>query len=338
MTDTMAPSTVADPVAVPPPAAVPAVRIRGLHKAYGSVRAIDGIDLDVPAGSVFGLVGPNGAGKTTTMQAVVTLLVPDRGTVEVMGRDAVADPRSVRSVVGWMPDFFGLYDGMSCTEYLDYFGAAYGLTDVRRTQQARDLLELVGLDHKADVDVAGLSRGMQQRLSLARALVHDPQVLVLDEPASGLDPRARIDLREILLALGEMDHTIIVSSHILSELEEMCDRVAIVEAGKVLAAGTPEEIRTGVAATTTVRVRLLVSDPDAVAQAIDRAVACAAGVGAAHVATRDTVLRFEVPGGEEPVASLLESLVGAGLRVTDFREEAGGLERLFMSVTKGVVR
>lgn len=316
----------------------PAVTIRELRKSYGAVHAVDNLDLDVPTGSIVGLVGPNGAGKTTTMLAIVTLLVPDQGSVEVMGRDALASPRAVREVVGYMPDFFGLYDGMTCTEYLDYFGAAYGMEDVRRAQQASDLLELVGLDHKADVDVAGLSRGMQQRLSLARALVHDPRVLVLDEPASGLDPRARVDLRKILLALGEMDHTIIVSSHILSELEEMCDRVAIIEAGKLLAAGTPEQIRTGVAATTTVRVRLLVRDPDAEAAAIAQAIAVGAAGGAAHTGTRDTVLRFEVPGGEESVATLLEALVGAGLRVTDFREEAGGLERLFMSVTKGVVR
>jgi len=315
----------------------PAVRIRGLRKQYGSVAAVDGLDLDVPAGSVFGLVGPNGAGKTTTMLSVVTLLVPDAGTVEVHGHDALADPAAVRSVVGYMPDFFGLYDGMSCSEYLDYFAAAHGLAPERATAQVTDLLELVGLDHKADVDVSGLSRGMQQRLSLARALVHDPAVLVLDEPASGLDPRARVDLREILLALGEMDRTIIVSSHILAELEEICDRVAIVEAGRVLASGTPADIRTGVTGATTVRVRLHVG-ADTAAEAMARAVAVAATAGGVHVGSRDTSLRFEVVGGEPAVVDLLSALVADGLRVIEFREEAGGLERLFMDVTRGVIR
>lgn len=314
----------------------PAVRIRGLRKHYGSVAAVDGLDLDVPAGSIFGLVGPNGAGKTTTMLSVVTLLVPDAGVVEVQGHDALADPAAVRSVVGYMPDFFGLYDGMSCTEYLDYFAAAHGLDPTRATAQVTDLLELVGLDHKPDVDVSGLSRGMQQRLSLARALVHDPAVLVLDEPASGLDPRARVDLREILLALGEMDRTIIVSSHILAELEEICDRVAIVEAGRVLASGTPADIRTGVTAATTVRVRLLVAADTAAAMA--RAVEVAATAGGVHVGSRDTSLRFEVAGGDAAVVDLLATLVAAGLPVVEFREEAGGLERLFMDVTRGVVR
>ncbi len=315
----------------------PAVRIRGLRKHYGAVAAVDGLDLDVPAGSIFGLVGPNGAGKTTTMLSVVTLLVPDAGVVEVQGHDALADPAAVRAVVGYMPDFFGLYDGMSCSEYLDYFAAAHGLNSDRATAQVADLLELVGLDHKADVDVSGLSRGMQQRLSLARALVHDPAVLVLDEPASGLDPRARVDLREILLALGEMDRTIIVSSHILAELEEICDRVAIVEAGRVLASGTPADIRTGATAATTVRVRLHVG-PDAAAEAMHRAAAVAATAGAVHVGSRDTSLRFEVAGGEAAVVDLLAALVAAELQVIEFREEAGGLERLFMDVTRGVIR
>jgi ABC-2 type transport system ATP-binding protein len=311
----------------------PAVRIRGLVKRYGRLAAVDGLDLDVPVGSVFGLIGPNGAGKTTTMQCVTTLLSPDAGTISVFGLDPMTQQREVRRVVGWMPDFFGLYDGLSCREYLDFFGDAYGLPAAVRQARVRDLLQLVELEHKADVDVAGLSRGMQQRLGLARALIHDPRLLVLDEPASGLDPRARVDLREILLELGRQGRTIIVSSHILSELGELCDRVGILEAGRMLAQGTPESIRTRAQATTTVAVRLL-GGP----QAAQRAVAVAAAAGARAPRIEDGLLRADLAGGEEAVADLLAALVADGLRVVSYTEEGGGLERLFLAVTEGIVR
>ena len=227
-----------------PPATDPtlAVRVRGLVKRYGDLRAVDELDLDVPDGGIFGLIGPNGAGKTTTMLSVVTLLEPDAGTIEVYGRDPRSDQREVRRTVGYMPDVFGLYDGLSCAEYLDFFAAAYGLGAAERHQQVTDLLELVELGHKADTDVSGLSRGMQQRLSLARALVHDPRLLVLDEPASGLDPRARVELREILMELSRLGHTILVSSHILAELEEMCDRVGVMKTGKLVEVSATEDL------------------------------------------------------------------------------------------------
>jgi ABC-2 type transport system ATP-binding protein len=316
-----------------PPVAPPAVAARGLVKRYGRLHALDGLDLDVPTGAIFGLIGPNGAGKTTTMLALATLLRPDAGSVRVFGHDPVTDPRAVRGLVGWMPDFFGLYDSLTCTEYLEFFAAAYGIGGAARRQVAADLLELVGLEHKRGTDVAGLSRGMQQRLSLARALVHDPQLLILDEPASGLDPRARVDLREIVLELGRQGKTIIVSSHILSELGEMCDRVAIVEAGRVLAQGTPEDIRAASAATTGIAARVL-GGPDALARAVDVAV----GAGALHARLDGEVLRAEVAGGAEAVAALLAALVTGGVPVVSFTESDGGLERLFLSVTEGVVR
>ncbi len=310
-----------------------AVRVRGLVKRYGDLHAVDHLDLDVPDGGVFGLIGPNGAGKTTTMLSVVTLLEPDEGTIEVYGHDPRTDPREVRRAVGYMPDFFGLYDGLTCAEYLDFFASAYGMGAAERRQQVSDLLELVELTHKADTDVSGLSRGMQQRMSLARALVHDPRLLVLDEPASGLDPRARVELREILLELARLGHTILVSSHILAELEEMCDRVGIIEAGTVLAQGTPEEIRATLASSQTVTVRVLGGDP-----ARERALVVAARHGALQPTVVTGALRVEVTGGEEAVADLLAAMIAEGLRVVDFREESGGLERLFLSVTKGVVR
>lgn len=310
-----------------------AVEVRGLTKRYGPLRAVDELSLDVPEGGVFGLIGPNGAGKTTTMLAIVTLLEPDRGTIRVYGHDPRTDQREVRRAVGYMPDFFGLYDGLTCSEYLAFFAAAYGLTAEERRVQIRDLLQLVELDHKADTDVSGLSRGMQQRLSLARALVHDPRLLVLDEPASGLDPRARVELREILLELSRQGRTILVSSHILAELEEMCDRVGIIEAGRVLAQGTPQEIRATLAATLTVTVRVLGG-----ADALDRTAAVIAARGGTNVQAVGGGLRCELAGGPEAAADLLGDLVGAGVRVTDFREESGGLERLFLSVTRGIVR
>ncbi|MBA2317773.1 MAG: ABC transporter ATP-binding protein [Euzebyales bacterium] len=308
--------------------------MRGLVKRYGRVRAVDGLDLDVPAGAVFGLIGPNGAGKTTTMLAISTLLDPDAGAVEVFGHDPVRQRRAVRRLIGWMPDFFGLYEGLSCAEYLDFFGAAYGLPGPLRRRQTADLLELVELTGKRDTDVAGLSRGMQQRLGLARTLVHDPRLLVLDEPASGLDPRARVDLREIVRELARQGKTILISSHILAELGELCDRVAIIEAGRMLAQGTAAEIRQAASATVAVRARLLGGE-----ESQRRAVAVAAEAGASAVRTEpDGTLHAELPGGQDEAADLLAALVGAGVRVVAFDEAHGGLEELFLSVTKGVVR
>jgi ABC-2 type transport system ATP-binding protein len=317
----------------PPPPPHPALRARGLTKRYGQLRAPDALDLDVPAGGVFGLVGPNGAGKTTTMLAAVTLLEPDEGELTVLGHDPVTEARAVRGLVGYVPDVFGLYDGLSCAEYLDFFAAAYDVPRERRADQVAALLELVELTHKRDTDVSGLSRGMQQRLSLARGLVHDPRLLVADEPASGLDPRARVELRAILRTLAD-EHgvTVLISSHILAELDELCDRVGIVEAGKVLAQGTPDEIRAGLRTITTVTARILDGEAG-LAAALD--VASQAGVAGRVV---DGLLVCELPGGDDAAADLLAHLVAAGCRVADFREERGGLESLFLRVTEGVIR
>jgi ABC-2 type transport system ATP-binding protein len=327
--------TVTAPAQVPSdaPAPEPAVRIRGLVKRYGRLAAVDRLDLDVPAGSIFGLIGPNGAGKTTTMQCLATLLPYDAGTVEVFGHDPMRAPREVRRLIGWMPDFFGLYDGLSCVEYLDFFAATYRLPAAERRRRVADLLELVDLTHKGADDVANLSRGMQQRLSLARTLVHDPRLLVLDEPASGLDPRARVDLREILLELGRQGKSVVISSHILPELGDLCDRVAIIEAGRMLAQGTQDEIRARARAVTTVSARVL-GGPEALGRAVEVA-AAHGGIGPRAEGDR---LIAQLPGGDEATADLLAALVGAGLRVAAYTEESGGLERLFLAVTQGIVR
>jgi ABC-2 type transport system ATP-binding protein len=326
--DNMAPGPAVAMQPPPPHTQPPAVRVRGLLKTYGRVVAVDRLNLDVPTGSVVGLIGPNGAGKTTTMLAIATLLTPDEGVVEVFGHNPLTDPRSVRAAVGWMPDFFGLYEGLTCIEYLDFFAAAYRVPAAVRRSRTHDLLDLVDLGDKRTSDVAGLSRGMQQRLGLARTLVHDPRLLVLDEPASGLDPRARVELREILLELARQGKTILISSHILAELGELCDRVAIVQSGRVLAQGTPDEIKTASRSGHAVVARIL-GGPDEV----QRAVRIALASGALQAVGQGPSLLAELQGGEEVAADLLSALVAANLRVVSFAERDGGLERLFLSVT-----
>ncbi|MCU0275062.1 MAG: ABC transporter ATP-binding protein, partial [Acidimicrobiales bacterium] len=213
------------------------VTARGLVKRYNGTLALGGLDLDVVAGEIFGLVGPNGAGKTTTLRILATLLVPTAGDAEVAGASIRRDPQEVRRALGYMPDSFGVYDDMKVWEYLDFFGRCHGLPADRRRRMIGDLLELVDLGPKRDTYVATLSRGMQQRLCLAHALVHDPAVLLLDEPASGLDPRARVELRELLRELRTLGKTILISSHILPELEELCTSLAIIDGGRVVAQG-----------------------------------------------------------------------------------------------------
>jgi len=235
---------------------IPAVSCRGLSKRYGRLWALRSLDLDVPAGSSFGLIGPNGAGKSTTFGILATLLVPTAGSAWVLGLNPATHARRLRQVLGYMPDVMGLYDNLTVEEYLRFYAAAYRLDSSSWSATIDGLLELVNLDVKRDDQVDDLSRGMKQRLSLARALVHDPQVLVLDEPASGLDPRARVELRSLLVELRRLGKTVVISSHILSELEEMCTHVAILEAGRLLAAGEPDVIRSSLAATRSVVVTL----------------------------------------------------------------------------------
>src|SRR5215210_7059968 len=236
------------------------VRTSGLIKRYPGTLAVAGLDLAVEEGEIFGLVGPNGAGKTTTLRILATLLAPTSGEAEVAGVSVRRNPDDARRVLGYMPDVFGVYDDMKVWEYLDFFARCYGIPGARRRRMIGDLLDLVDLGDKRDAYVQGLSRGMQQRLCLAHALVHDPDVLLLDEPASGLDPRARVELRELLRELRSLGKTIVISSHILPELEELCTSLAIIDHGRVMASGKVEDIADRFRVGGVYRVRVLGDD------------------------------------------------------------------------------
>src|SRR3989440_4063624 len=222
---------------------VPAVRTFSLTRVYGPMTALNALNLTVNKGDLFGLIGSNGAGKTTTLRILATFLAPSGGRAEVLGHDVSRDADAVRHVIGYMPDFFGVYKDMEVTEYLDFFGACYKIPSSKREKTVNDVLELVGLTEKRGALIGALSRGMQQRLGLARVLIHDPQLLLLDEPASGLDPRARIEMMAILQELQRLGKTIIISSHILSELQTLCNRVAIIEKGRLIYSGPVQGVR-----------------------------------------------------------------------------------------------
>ena len=216
--------------------------IKNLEKSYGSFKALKGLNLEIQKGEIFGFIGPNGAGKSTTMKIVSGLLSPDSGEVYVDGIDAIKNNRALKDKIGYMPDFFGVYDNLKAIEYLEFYASIYGIVGEEARKLSLDLLELVNLQDKYDANVDGLSRGMKQRLCLARCLVHNPEVLILDEPASGMDPRARFEMKGILKNLKEMGKTIIVSSHILSELGEICTRIGIIKNGAIVCEGTVEEV------------------------------------------------------------------------------------------------
>jgi ABC-2 type transport system ATP-binding protein len=307
---------------------IPAVQTFGLTRLYGSVTALDRLDLTVNPGDLFGFIGSNGAGKTTTLRILATFLAPSAGTAQVLGRDLLREADAVRHVIGYMPDFFGVYKDMEVTEYLDFFGACYKIATAQREKTVNDVLELVGLTEKKGSLIGALSRGMQQRLGLARVLIHDPQLLLLDEPASGLDPRARIEMMAILQELQRLGKTIIISSHILSELQTLCNRVAIIEKGRLIYSGAVQGVRDQMSQGRVVWVRVS-SDP---AQAIELLKARKEIV---EVAVTDGEIKVTLAGPEVEQSIVADILVHGGAKLIELREEEIGLEEVFMRVTRG---
>jgi ABC-2 type transport system ATP-binding protein len=305
------------------------IEVEGLRKRFGSQVALQEVDFMVPGGEIFGFIGPNGAGKTTTIRILATLALPDSGTATIGGVPVAEDPHAVRELIGYMPDFFGVYDRLTSIEYLEFYAACHGLPHRRRRAVAHELLELVDLGGRADDQVDTLSRGMKQRLCLARALVHDPQVLLLDEPASGLDPRARIEMRELIRELRRMGKTILVSSHILPELEELCTWVGFIDAGRMVAAGPISDVRNQVLTGRRLRVEVVDADEVKLLAARDQI------DGRRGVISVDLVedgLEVAVEDAFQDQDLLIE-LVRAGVAVRSFAPVTGDLSEAFMRLT-----
>jgi ABC-2 type transport system ATP-binding protein len=315
----------------------PIVEIKDLVKQYNGHPAVDHLDLTVNQGDIFGFVGPNGAGKTTTIRIMATLLAANQGDICIAGHSVHQAPNQVRQIIGYMPDFFGVYPDMLVWEYLDFFGACYKILPPQRTALLRDLLELVDLTHRKDDPVEGLSRGMKQRLSLARTLIHDPQLLILDEPASGLDPRARVEIRELMVELARMGKTIFFSTHILADVAEICTRVGIIEAGKLVASGTLEELQQHAVPHRQIHITLL--DKAESAQAFLTSFPGVSGIvpmpGNQHAGR--IRLEIEFVGDDDALSALLDGLIQNNLPVLHFSEDSRDMEEIFMRTTKGLV-
>ena len=307
-----------------------AIETTNLTRKFGKLTAVDSLNLQIPAGSLYGLIGPNGAGKTTTLRMLAGLLDPSSGEIFINGSSTNDGWQEVRQKIGYMPDFFGVYEDMLVWEYLDFFARCYNLPSLRRDQVIDELLDLVDLSDKRETYVQSLSRGMRQRLCLAHTLVHDPAVLLLDEPASGLDPRARVEMRELLRELGAMGKTVIVSSHILAELAELCDSIGIIERGQLITSGTVEEVSRQATQGRTIQIKTL-SEIEAAQNILNNY----PGVGQIYLSNGK--LEIEFVGDDEATADLLEALVASGIRVSSFTETSSDLEDIFLRLTKGEV-
>jgi ABC-2 type transport system ATP-binding protein len=306
------------------------IETKNLTKNYGTLTAVDDLNLTIKDGDIFGFIGPNGAGKTTTMRILVTLLEPTRGTAFINGLDVTKNGKKVRRLVGYMPDFMGVYDDLKVFEYLEFFAAAFGIERKKRKSIVEGVLELTDLESKKSATVDSLSRGMQQRLGLARVLIHDPKVLILDEPASGLDPRARIEIRELLRELKRMGKTIMISSHILSELEEICDHVGIIEHGRLVFSGTLEEIRPRLGIESKVRVR--------VADHQDKAIELLSALPQVRqVQALGNEIAVTFHEGKHANGIVARTLVNANLDIISIQPERLKLDDAFLQLTKGIV-
>ncbi len=308
------------------------IETRQLTKRYGELIAVNHIDLNLKEGDVFGFIGPNGSGKTTTMRMLATLLQPDYGEAYVCGKSIYTNPQEIRRLVGFMPDFFGVYEDMTVVEYLEFFAAAYRVVPHKRRQVVEEKLELVDMAFKRDAMVNQLSRGQTQRIGLARVLLHDPQVLLLDEPASGLDPRARIEIRNLLKRLGELNKTVIVSSHILPELADVCTRVGMIEKGVLIVDGYVDEVMRKARRRILLNIRVG-ADTDRAAGLLEQH-DLVEGVSIDSSELLEVTLTAEV----EDYSDLPTVLIEAGFKLSLFREEEVNLETAFMELTKGLVQ
>lgn len=303
------------------------LKIENLCKNYGKFRAVNDLNLHIPKGEIFGFVGPNGAGKTTTMRIICGLLDATTGKVFADGIDVVNRPKELKRIIGYMPDFFGVYDDLKVIEYLEFYASIYNIKGAESRKVCQDLLELVDLMDKRDFYVDSLSRGMKQRLCLARSLVHNPELLILDEPASGMDPRARIEMKEILRTLKSMGKTILVSSHILPELAELCTAIGIIEKGRIVMSGTVEEITRKVYHTQTVRIKVI----DKLDEAVRILQEYPDVDGINTVSANEVEASFN--GDEVFMNALLVRLIQKNIPVTAFNQLDGNLEDIFMKVT-----
>jgi len=307
----------------------PVIETHDLTKKYGEMFAIRAIDLTLDEGDLFGFIGPNGAGKTTTMRIIATLLNPTWGEAYVCGNSIYTKPREIRRLVGYMPDFFGVYDDMRVIEYLEFFAAAYRIKGPRRREVCNEMLEIVDLDFKRDAYANTLSRGQTQRLGLARTLLHDPQVLLLDEPLSGLDPRARIEMRNLLRRLGQMGKTIIVSSHILPELADICNKIGIIDRGVMTVNAAVSDVMKQVRERTVLNIAVK-GDVDSAARLLEQ------HDSVDWVDVRDGQTVVTLNADVDDYSDLPDMLVRNGCRITLFQEEQVSLESAFMALTKGM--
>jgi ABC-2 type transport system ATP-binding protein len=313
-------------------ATVPVVVIKDLTKKYGEFVALDSLTMNVERGQILGFIGPNGAGKTTTIKILVGLARPTSGSATIAGADCATDPRRIKRLIGYMPDTFGTYDNMRVSEYLDFFGAAFGVPRRERVQRIGEALELAGASHFRDLFVETLSHGMKQRVAIARTLIHNPEVLILDEPTNGLDPQARIEMRELLLGLAARGKTLLVTSHVLPELARICNRVAIITRGRLRAFGSLAEVLRQLNPLQEMEVQLTRAD------AIDRVVECVrrhieSGTEV-HSSAAECVVRFRTSRTEDQLARLLADLVALDAGVSQFREVQSDLEEAFLSLAR----
>jgi ABC-2 type transport system ATP-binding protein len=302
--------------------------IKDLVKTYGKFVAVNNLNLEIPQGEIYGFVGPNGAGKTTTMKIISGLLTATSGEVMVDNVDITKNTRKTKESIGYMPDFFGVYDDLKVTEYMDFYASIYKIKENQRKKITNDLLELVDLSNKKEAYVDSLSRGMKQRLCLARALIHNPKLLILDEPASGLDPRARVEMKEILRNLKDMGKTILISSHILSELAELCTHIGIIDNGKMVITGSVNEIMQQVYSSKVIKIK--VSDKLEQAELILKEFP-----NVAKITIGENTIQAGFDGSEQDMSRMLAALVTKGIPVVTFSQLDGNLEDVFMRVTKG---